>query len=800
MAYPSDLPGKGESIETAIDEINNGGVALLKSWTSLAVTGRPIIASICEQINNSDITIADITNLNPNVLFELGYSISKRKRLWLLFNPKVCGAKVLFDQFGLLSTTGYAGYSNSHDIATKFYSDAPYSSPAKILYDEALGTARPVKEDALLYIKPTIPTEPVVRIARRVVDGPIPQVIDDPQEIGIQPLEWYLTNVSAAAGVVCHFLSEAYEGVRISNAKAAFVAGLAYGLGKPLLMLAHAPYISPIDYRDLLRIHHDAKQAVSFYDNWLSVVLEENQERSKRRAKHRNVTIAHGGLLELNLGDPIAEYESEELPEYFIPTAAYAEALSRQHSIFVGRRGTGKSATLLKLSDEISADPRNHVCVIKPIDYELEGLISLLRQQMSTSEKGYLVESLWKALIYTELAKSIYEKIKGRPDFATKTKAEEALVAFVEANSEIILPEFSARMEAFVDRLSRVTESGEVKSRISEAIHKVIISRLRDLILGALEKANTVAILVDNLDKNWNSRTNIQLVSELLFGLLSVSLRTAEEFRKSSLGKRRLDLALTVFLRSDIYSAVISFAREPDKLPIRKIEWTDPELLKRVIERRFMVADPNLLDPQEVWSKYFCEFTNSVPTKDFLTYAVFPRPRDLIYLVRASQQNAVNRGHTRIEEKDIETGVVKYSGFLLSSLMAEGSPQFRKLDDFVTQLFGGESILTIDDIRQALEDCEGKFTSAEFVIDLLIDLNFLSYETSPDKFVFVFDEDQKSKYKVMAQKTAKRIGARRFMIHPAFHAYLELEPAKGTQSTFAFGEFPGNFSVGSSTD
>lgn len=68
------------------------------SWTSLAVTGRPIIGTICEEIRKSDLLIADITNLNPNVLFELGFAVTQPKRLWLIFNPKVAGAKVLFDR------------------------------------------------------------------------------------------------------------------------------------------------------------------------------------------------------------------------------------------------------------------------------------------------------------------------------------------------------------------------------------------------------------------------------------------------------------------------------------------------------------------------------------------------------------------------------------------------------------------------------------------------------------------------------------------------------------------------------
>jgi hypothetical protein len=126
VAFPSTLPSKGDAIEAAVTELNDGAVVKVTSWTSLAVSGRPIIGTICEQIQSSDLLIADITNLNPNVLFELGYAITQRKRLWLIFNPRVAGAKTLFDRFQLLTTVGYTPYSSSHEIVSNFYRDQPY--------------------------------------------------------------------------------------------------------------------------------------------------------------------------------------------------------------------------------------------------------------------------------------------------------------------------------------------------------------------------------------------------------------------------------------------------------------------------------------------------------------------------------------------------------------------------------------------------------------------------------------------------------------------------------------------------
>jgi hypothetical protein len=280
----------------------------------------------------------------------------------------------------------------------------------------------------------------------------------------------------------------------------------------------------------------------------------------------------------------------------------------------------------------------------------------------------------------------------------------------------------------------------------------------------------------------------VELTSELLLALLSVGPRVASELKKSSPGRHRLDVTMTIFIRSDIYAAILSHARESDKLPIRKIEWNDPELLGRVIEKRIMISDPGILDNAEVWDKYFVDQVRGISTREFLISSVFPRPRDLVYLIRASLQHAVNRGHMKILEKDILSGLEQYSSFVFASLMAEGTPQFRLLQEFMVQLMGGECVLTDDDIRDALEESGFGITNLDYVVGLLQELTFLSYETSPGHFVFAYDQEDKAKLTVLAKKTSRAVGKKRYQIHPAFHAYLELKrvDAAGQQSMFFF--------------
>ncbi len=765
----------------AITNIQAGRVVDICGWTSLAVSGRVMISAICDEIKSREIFIADLTGLNPNVLFELGYAIAHKRRIWLLLNPDIEHARRDWDKFQLLLNVGYAPYNNSRDIERRFYLDKPYESPNQNLYDELLRAAGPPsKKDALLYLRCDLNTEASMRLARRVSSGPIRSVIDDPQEVRLQPFPWYVQQVTSAFAVVCHFLSNGHQNWQLHNAKHALVAGLAHGLARPLLMLAHEPYKSPLDYHDLLRTHRTAAEAESIFASWSLPHVQQYERRITQVTAYRAEQRAQAGLRDITVGEPVAEFESDSLPDYFVPTAIYTETLNSRYSIVVGRKGAGKTATLYALTEALQADPRNHVSVIKPVGYELEGLMDILRHELSRADEGYLIESFWKFLLYTELTKSVYDELLGKPDYYVRTPDETALCEFVEQYQSLISPDFSNRLDTAVARLrelhSASTEGRRLK--ISELLHNEMLSRLRVLLGEVLKKKARVSVLIDNLDKAWNTHDELALLSELLFGLLSVSRRVADEFERNASGRAQVNLSFALFLRSDIYTAMLQFAREPDKLPMRSIIWADPDLLKRVIEERLMKSSTDIKLPQEVWERYFVGTVGGIPTWEYIGRRILPRPRDLIYLIKSALQFAVNRGRTRVAEKDLIDGEKQYSRFALDSLIVEARVRIGNVEDLLLHFVQSPEIITERDILQKLAEAGITDVALEVVIRLFGELTFLGFEVAPNRFEFLYDEQDERKTSIMAQKTATETtnGVRRFRIHPAFHAYLEIKP------------------------
>ncbi len=783
VAYPSEPPSLAETIEEAIDGIKEGQWVAIDGWKSISQPGNFIITTICKAIEERDIFICDLTNLNHNVLFELGYAIAKKKRIWILLNPSIEESKADYRKFRLLTTVEYSPYHNSRDIVEAFYGKGVYKSLESTIYRDAIESViNPPKVFRLLYLKSSIETNASVKLSRRVHKSKIQSIIvDDPDEVRTQTLSWYAQNVYGANAVITHFLSQEHTGRRLHNAKYSFVSGLAYGFGKHLLMLAHEPFVPPIDYLNLLKAHRTATECEDLASSWLDNVEDAYAQWTISADEYAEEVRAHSELQNIAIGDPIAEHESEALPDYFVRTAAYTEALTSKNSIFVGRKGSGKTAILYQLENEIGSDPRNHVCVIKPIAYELEGILRMLQQALPKSEKGYLIESFWKFLIYTELAKSIFEALKSKPSHYQWNDAEEQFSNFVEKNKSIIIPDFSIRLESVVSGLQDLSTSTSAQGqrlKISELLHDKVIAALHSIIGEVLQRKNKVAILVDNLDKAWKPREELSTLCDLLFGFLGVSRRISWDFKRFDHRRRPVNLSLAIFLRSDIFTEVIKYARERDKITCSRIAWNDSEVLLRVLEDRFLASSGALASPSEVWLRYFCASVRGIPTREYLVKCILPRPRDLIYLSKAAIAQAVNRRHTKVEEEDILEAQKRYSQYALDSIVVENNIRVEALEALLYEFVGSVEVVHREDILQAMKVCKISESKLDEVIELLCDLTFLGMEVENNRFELLYNEEDKGKLQVMARKTAEAHDDKieRFRINEPFHAYLEIIP------------------------
>lgn len=784
FAYPSTPKLIAETIQTAVSAINKSGLVSIKVWEDCRIGGKVIVDEICKEITNADLFCADLTHLNANVMFELGFAIAKNKRAWLLLDTSIVEARKRFDQLRILTTVGYTNYCNSRDIEQAFYKESPCSDLNSTIFEQAIYPNLPQGNGSkLVYLKNKHNTEASIRISKRVEDSRIPLVIDDPRESSVQSLTWYGTQLYGSAGLVCHFSNPDRDGALLHNARYALVAGMARGMDIPLLMLEEGDFFIPVDYRDLLKQYNSAAQATSQLNSWLRP-LEEARHRQTTTAKTYQQTRSLANELKtLNVGEYIAENEADGLTEdYFVETSAFSQARHGKTVIFVGRKGAGKTAILLKLAETLRHDPRNLVCVIKPVAYELAGVVELLKRYKEMDQKGYVIESLWKFLLYSEIARATVQRIETRP--SGDVFAHEIELMQLYKREELSLgSDFTIRLERCVNRLldenskkAAATGAEAFRIAISEAIHKGVISELRSALIRALHDIHRVAILVDNLDKAWEKRADLAVLSEFLLGLLSAARRIPTECSSAPGGKPGINVSLSVFLRSDIFYQVMNIAREPDKIPFEKLSWQDPELLMRVIDERLLANLKPGTQPAEIWNRYFTDSVDGIPVREYILSRILPRPRDLVFLVKSAVSTAINRSHGKVQDIDIIEAQKQYSQYAVDSVLVEDDVAIPTLEQVLYEFVGSKPVLTQEEVNDTILRAGIPFSQVAQVVEHLCALAFLGIEVGIDEYRYAEDFQDYQKVLVLKKKRiAATEGKLKYKINIPFWAFLEIQ-------------------------
>jgi hypothetical protein len=141
VGYPSEPEDIGRTIRLALERLRTESqFSNLVTWEENDIPGRFIAEEILDKIEKGSIFIADITRLNFNVVFEIGYAIGYRKRVYLIYNELIRGDSELVRQVGIFDTLGYKIYGNSEtlaDMISHIDSVAPINFEATALNNKA---------------------------------------------------------------------------------------------------------------------------------------------------------------------------------------------------------------------------------------------------------------------------------------------------------------------------------------------------------------------------------------------------------------------------------------------------------------------------------------------------------------------------------------------------------------------------------------------------------------------------------------------------------------------------------------
>ncbi len=489
-AFPSAPPTVGEVVQRAIRQLKDvPGISRsniqFKPWTDIRASGKLLIGSITQNIDRAKVFACDLTYLNRNVTFELGYAIGTFKRIWTSLDTSIQNSerdykRVYFNLLGM----GYAPYQNHKELFNALQAEAPWFDITTTLLGEGYRD-RPGRPErpTLLYVQPPLDTESVIAVKEALQSSLFGDslIADDPRENPSPTLDWYAEKLLTADAVLVQLLSNDQSGNDTHNIKGSFIDGLAYGFRKPLFMTAQTPFESPVDYGQLLTIHETSQQCATFVKQWIGEVGAGLPRRRPRRPVGEATLTTALDIRALSIGEPVAEHERHKIDDFFVETDSYYRALEGPTTILVGRKGTGKTAILFAMQATLGRDRNCHVCVMKPVGYEIHGPIRVLDEIRHQSERGYLIESLWKYLVYSELALSVQRSIMERPNYLPTSEEEVTFLGYCENNKDILDLPFSERLDTAVKSLKGIGEltgALQQRARISERLHE---EQLRDL-------------------------------------------------------------------------------------------------------------------------------------------------------------------------------------------------------------------------------------------------------------------------------------------------------------------------------
>jgi hypothetical protein len=495
-AFPASPPQVGQTISIAVDSLNPA-VSQITTWQENDIAGYPLISPILSNIDQSDLLAADISVLNFNVTFEVGYAIAKRKRVFLTRNSSL-KRDPLIDVVGIFDTLGYEEYNNSGSLV-------------KLLREidqlEPLPTEYVVDRRAPVYVvEPPKRDELTLTLISKLKKSRLKYKSYNPSEDTRLSATDAIKKVAGSFGVVVPLLSKEMEDADIHNIRAAFVAGLAFGFGLPFLAAQHLGGPIPLDIRDFAK-------TIKHPDELKDEVQEFAIEVTERlQTFELEVEPDTGGLKAITFGDPMAENEFETIDSYFLRTDQYLKSERGEVHLVVGRKGTGKTAIFGHLRNRKRSEKLNIVLDLKPEGYQLVKLREKILAKLNQGAKQHLIVAFWEYILYLEFCNKLLEKDRQRhlmdnrlfePYNRLKAKYGE-FSKFNEADFSERLLIISEHVIAEYQRAFGEQASVDLSNdQITNLLYRIDLRALREDVASYLRFKKESFVLFDNLDRGW---------------------------------------------------------------------------------------------------------------------------------------------------------------------------------------------------------------------------------------------------------------------------------------------------------
>ena len=749
------------TIEEAVRQLTNETGKEWRTWKTLDVQGRVIFCEICKAVRGAQTVFADVTTLNFNLMFELGFCVGLNVPVKPIRDPSYMRDDRLFKSLGVLETFGYIDFQNASELADKAGRKA--AEPPL-----PLPPAKTYRDRPLYVIRGPGNPEGLVQLFSRIKKVPLRYREVDPDEVPTRGLHHHWKQVRGSYGVFAHLLSpNRGDAAIVHNALSAFLCGIAVADQKAVVMIQEERVPQPIDYRELVRSYTDPVQVGGLLTEPIARVFERLQDEV-----YGSGPPPQGLLAQIDIGDPAAENEIGGLREYFVQTGQFTAAKQGHARLVVGRKGSGKSAMYYAVRQAIQRGHETVILDMKPEGHQFTRLREAVLQELSPGQRDHTVTAFWTYLLLAEIAHKILssrrelnraERAGGEP-YRRYKALEEAYFAHGLASGD----DLPQRLLRLVDRITkRFADAGEITARtdLTQLIHEGDISTLSDAVAAYVEgDKQQVWLLIDNLDKSWGTRNSTPEDIAILIGLLDASRRL-----ERLLDRRGVELHCLVFIRTDILEHLHRASADRGKDTSIDLDWDDAEVFREILRRR-LVTTPGLDgDFISVWGRIAEPTIEGQDSFQYVVDRTLMRPRDMLLFVQDALEVATNRGKDRIEAVDILHAEARYSEEALLALVYEIEDTDPTLGSAIYEFHGHPRTLAEDAALSVLRSAGIPDGRIDHALEVLVWFGFLGIKRNgADEEEFAYQ----TRFNVRKLRHPVTQGDASLVIHPAFRSAL----------------------------
>lgn len=763
-AYPSSMVDVTQVIHAAKSILSATRRDLeLQLWEENNISGRPLTDPIFEGIATADIFIADITAMNFNVTFEIGYAIGLGRRVYLTRDGNIPRDRALADRIGIFDTLGFETYTDEQRLAElikNYRPDGGIPLRARINLKSPIYVLQtPQSNWAMIAITARI------KKARLGYKGYLPT--DDARLSAVKAID----DISSCLGTVVPLLSTQFGDAEVHNIRAAFVAGLSVAMGKLTLVLQPRDGPAPLDVRDLVDTFSRPEDIAESIATFALDITERLQEDNPLPLPKKGNFLA-----ELSIGDSVAENEFQTLGEYYLRTDEYKRAARGEINMVVGRKGTGKTALFSQLRNDKRANVRNIVVDLKPEGYQLIRLKEDVLDYLAEGARTHLITALFEYIFYLEICYKLLEKDREKHMRDGQLYEPYRKLLDVYKTGSASEGDFSERLlglsqqliQDFRRRFGTTSNQRLTTAEVTELIHKRNIRDIRETLSAYLAFKDSVWLLFDNLDKGWSPHGLTTGDVMILRCLIDAARKIQRELQAEE-----HDFHCIVFVRNDVYQLLLDASADYGKESRAVLDWTDPDLLREVLRRRLIRHSlPEETPFDRVWSQICVSHYHGEETSQYLLERSLMRPRNLIKLLAHCRGFAVGMERARIDETDLEKGLRAYSIDLITEADQEITDILGADTDLIYHFIGEGQEFDRRRLESILNGAGVPTDKTAKVIEFMLYYGFLGVKTGQESPRYIFDVGYDMKLlSVLAVKAKDELI---YALNPAFYPGLNL--------------------------